>query len=168
MAKRTLETTRSYNTMARLREWKERKREVARAAGVMPPERRCEARLEYRRMCSYEVLEAMENEPVVIERGEAFALNQSTEGMLLFMGRPLQAKQLLKVHTVRSGWDRTVNVFESRWAKPVHVESLGNLYLVGCRRVSAPLTIYRSNSPPRLKVEYPLVRQLLLSATCPC
>ena len=62
----------------------------------------------------------------------------STEGMLLFMGRAPHAKQLIEVDTPRSGWGRTVNVFETRWAKPVQVESHGNLYLVGCRRIFGP------------------------------
>ena len=173
MATRILEATHSYNTTVRLQEQKERNREVAQVSCVItavtiPPERRCEARMEYRRMCSYEVIKAMDEKSVVIEQGETFALNRSMEGMLLFMGRPPDATQLIKVYSTRLGRGRTVNVFESRWTKPVHVESLGNLYLVGCRRISAPATIYCSNIPPRLKVDYPLVKQLLLSATCPC
>ena len=107
-------------------------------AATIPPVRRCEARMEYRCMCSYEVLEAIDEESVVIEQGEAFALNRSTEGILLLMGRAPHAKQLIEVHTPRSGWERTVNVFESRWTKPVQVESLGDLYLVGCRRIFGP------------------------------
>ena len=94
--------------------------------------------MEYRCMCSYEVLEVIDETSVVIEQGEAFALNRSTEGMLLFMGRAPHAKQLIEVRTSRSGWGRTVNVFETRWARPVQVESLGDLYLVGCRRIFGP------------------------------
>ena len=89
-------------------------------------------------MCSYEALEVIDEESVVIEQGEAFALNRSTEGMLLFMGRAPHAKQLIEVNNPRSGWGRTANVFETRWIKPVHVESHGNLYLVGCRRIFGP------------------------------
>ena len=48
------------------------------------------------------------------------------------------AKQLIEVHTPRFGWGRTVNVFEVRWARPVQAESLGNLYLIGCRRILGP------------------------------
>ena len=107
-------------------------------AATVPPGRRCEARMDYRCMCSYEVLEVIDETSVVIEQGEAFALNRSTKGMLLFMGRALHAKQLIEVHTARSGWGRTVNVFESRWARPVRMESLGDLYLVGCRRIFGP------------------------------
>jgi hypothetical protein len=108
-------------------------------ASAIPPGRRCEARMDYRCLCSYEVLEAIiEEESVVIEHGEAIALNRSTEGMLLFMRQAPHAKQLIEVHTPRYGWGRTVNVFETRWTRPVQVESFGSLYLVGCQRMFGP------------------------------
>jgi hypothetical protein len=107
-------------------------------ATTIPPGRRCEARMDYRYMCSYEVLEAIEGNSVVIGQGEAFALNRSMEGMLLLIALAPHARQLIEVHTTRSGWGRTVNVFETRWARPVRVESLGNLYLVGCQRIFGP------------------------------
>jgi len=107
-------------------------------ATTIPPGRRCEARMEYRGMCSYEVFEAIDEESAVIDQGEAFAINRSTEGILLFMGQAPHAKQLIEVHTPRSGWGRTANVFEVRWTRPIQVESLGNLYLVGCRRIFGP------------------------------
>ena len=94
--------------------------------------------MEYRGMCSYEVFEAIDEEAVVIEQGEAFALNQSKEGMLLLMGEAPQAKQLIEVYSPPSGWGRTANVFEVRWTRPVQVESPGNLYLVGCQRIFGP------------------------------
>lgn len=111
---------------------------AAMAVTAVPPARRGEARKEYRLMCTYEVLEAREDQSVVIEQGEAFALNRSTEGILLLMGKPPQDKQSIEVHTSRFGWGKTVNVFEVRWTKPVQVESLGHLYLVGCRRTFGP------------------------------
>ncbi len=55
-------------------------------------------------MCSYEVLAAIEGESVVIGHGEAFALNQSTEGMLLLIALAPHVKQLIEVRTSRSGW----------------------------------------------------------------
>jgi hypothetical protein len=90
-------------------------------------------------MCSYEVLEAIEGESIIIGQGEAFALNRSTEGILLLIAMAPHAKQLIEVHTPRFGWGRTVNIFETRWTKPVQVEALENLYLVGCRRIFGPL-----------------------------
>ena len=143
MATHTLEAVFSHSAAVTRREQNVGNKYVEQASAVMPattipPGRRCEARIEYRGMCSYEVLEAINEESVVIEQGEAFALNRSTEGMLLLMGHAPYAKQLIEVHTARSGWGRTVNVFETRWAKPVQVEALGNLYLVGCRRMFGP------------------------------
>ena len=108
------------------------------SAATVPPARRGEARVEYRSMCTYEVLEADDDQSVVIEQGEAFTLNRSTEGILLIMGKAPQNTQSIEVHTSRFGWGKTVNVFEVRWSKPVQVESLGHLYLVGCRRTFGP------------------------------
>jgi hypothetical protein len=105
----------------------------------IPSERRREARMGLRCMCSYEVLEAIEEKPVGIRQGKAFAFNQSTEGMLLLIGVAPREKQLIEVHSPSSGWGRTVNVFETRWTKPLPVESLGGLYLIGCKRIFGPL-----------------------------
>ena len=143
MATHTLEAVFSHSVAVARREQNVGNTDVDQASAVMPattipPGRRSEARTEYRGMCSYEVLEVIDEESVVIEQGEAFALNRSREGILLFMGQAPHAKQLIEVHTARSGWGRTVNVFEVRWTRPVQVESPGNLYLVGCRRMFGP------------------------------
>lgn len=108
------------------------------SAVAIPPGRRSESRMDHRQMCSYEVLEAMEGESVVIGQGEAFILNQSTKGILLLTALIPQAKQLIEVHTSRYGWGKTVNIFEAQWARPVPSESQGNLYLLGCRRIFGP------------------------------
>ena len=105
---------------------------------VIPLGGRCEARMDYRRLCSYEALKVLEGESVGIEQGTGFALNRSTEGMCLFMAQAPQPKQLIEVHTLRSGWGQTANVFEVRWARPLQVESFENLYLVGCQRIFGP------------------------------
>ncbi len=143
MATHPLEAMLSQSTAVTEPEQNVENNDVIQASAVMPattipPGRRREARMEYRGICSYEVLEAIDEESVVIEQGEAFPINRSTEGMLLLMGQARQAKQLIEVHTRRSGWGRTANVFEVRWTRPVQVESLGNLYLVGCRRIFGP------------------------------
>lgn len=143
MATHTVEAMLSRSAAVEQREWNMGNNDVGQASAVMPtttipPGRRCEARTDYRRTCSYKVLEAIEGESVVIGQGEAFALNRSTEGILLFIALAPHAKQLIEVYTSRSGWSRTINVFEARWAMPVPVESLGNLYLVGCRRIFGP------------------------------
>ncbi len=140
MATHTFEEILSHFAAVTQREQNVGNKDVAQASAVMPaaailPERRCEARMDYRCLCSYEVREAIVEESIVIEQGKAFALNRSKEGMLLFMRQAPHAKQVIEVSTPRSRWGRTVNVFETRWIRPVQVESFGNLYLVGCQRI---------------------------------
>ena len=105
---------------------------------AIPPERRGEARIDDRCLCSYEVLEAIEEESVVIGQGKAIALNRSTEGVLLFLRQAPRAKQLIEVHMPGFGLGRTVNVFDVRWSRPAHVKPLGHLFLVRCRRMFGP------------------------------
>ena len=102
-------------------------------------ERRGEARQYYQQMCSYEMLEGIGKKSVIIRQGEVFSLNQSKEGMLILMGQAPKKKQLIEVHSSLPGSDQTVNVFETKWARPIPVESLGKLYLVGCQRIFGPL-----------------------------
>ena len=143
MAMHTLEAMLSHVAAVTQREQSVGIKDVSQASAVMPTTaipsgRRCEARMEYRCMCSYGMLEGIEKESALIEQGVAFTLNRSTEGMLLLMGQSPGAKQVIEVRTPRSRWSRTVTVFEARWARPVQVESFGNLYLVGCRRTYGP------------------------------
>jgi hypothetical protein len=157
MATRTLGGLRSYNTVPTVQAHEIRDREVAQVFGEMPaasgsPERRCGARVEYRCWCSYQVLDVFDEELVVVRLGEAFSLNRSRDGILLFLGQPFHAGQLIRVDIAFPGWDRIRTVFEPRWTKPIHMESLGNLYLVGCRRISPPPNIY-SSEVPSLKLQ---------------
>jgi hypothetical protein len=140
MATHTFEAMFSHSVAAPQREQNVGNKDVDQEAVVTPvmatlPERRREARMDYRHMCSYTLFEPIEGKSVVIEQGEAFALNRSTEGILLIMGQAPLVKQLIELQTPRSGWARTVTIFETRWVKPLLVESLGSLYLVGCQRV---------------------------------
>ena len=144
MATHTFKERLSHSTAVAQWDWNVGNNDAGQASAVMPataiPQgRRCEARMDYRRMCSYEVLEAIEGESITLGQGEAFALNRSTEGILLLIALAPHAKQLIEVHNSRAGWGKTVNIFEIRWARPVPVESLGNLYLVGCQRIFGPL-----------------------------
>ena len=136
-------------TTVTLKESHVKNKEVSRlfnamTAATTPPERRCEGRGEYRCRCSYEVAEAIDREVAFFEYGEAFALNRSVGGMLLVMGHALHVAQLVEVQAFHSQLGRTVNVCEARWTRPIQVESLGNLYLVGCRRLFGLITILRS------------------------
>ena len=143
MAKHALEEILSHCVARTLQEPSVGNTDVDQASAEMPAttiplERRCEARTEYRCKCSYDMLSAVEKESVLIDHGVAFALNRSAEGMLLLMGQAPRVEQLIEVYTPRSRWSRTANVFEACWARPVQVESLGHLYLVGCRRTFGP------------------------------
>ena len=158
MATLTFESILSDSTVVSPQERNEGNIDVDQASAVMPdtaitPGRRCEVRMDYRCMCSYEVLQAIDEELSVIEQGNAFALNWSTEGMLLFMALAPHVKQLIEVHTPRSEWGRTANVFEVRWTRSVQVESFGNLYLVGCRLIFGPChDLSRSSNRSRRRV----------------
>ena len=83
-------------------------------SGTAPsPQRRYEARMDYRRMCSYEVVEASGGRSVVTGQGEALAVNRSTDGILLLTALVPHAKQLIEVHTPRFGWGRTCLLYTS-------------------------------------------------------
>src|SRR5262249_30173388 len=102
MATRTFGISRSYNTGPVQQDRKMSNREIAQASVVIPAhsssfERRCGVRVEYRCMCSYEVLDVFDKELVVVRKGEAFALNRSRDGILLFLGQPFHVKQLIRV-----------------------------------------------------------------------
>ena len=114
-------------------------------AATISPERRCEARVEYRCRCSYEAAETIDGKVAFFEYGKAFAFNRSAEGILLVLGHALPVAQLIEVHAFHSRWGQTANVYEARWIRPLPVESLGNLYLVGCRRIFGPVTLGRSD-----------------------
>ena len=110
---------------------------------VMPPraiypERRCESHMDSRLLCSYEMIEAIEEESVVIEQGKAIVLNRSTEGMLLCMRQAPHVMQMIEVRIPCYRWRRTATVFDVRWIRPIQVGSFGNLYLVGCQRIFDP------------------------------
>lgn len=139
MATHTFEAMFSHSAAAPQRKQKVGNKDIDQVSVVTPvmatlPERRREARMDYRHMCSYAVFEPIEGKSVVIEQGEAFALNRSRRDPPPYGPSP-HAKQLIELLTPRSGWGRTVTVFETRWVKPIQVESLGILYLVGCQRV---------------------------------
>lgn len=102
------------------------------------PTRRREDRVAEQRVCTYEFCEAIDEAGVTIQQGEAYSLNRSPHGILLFMGSLPHRQQLLEVHVPESNWRRSLNLYEVQWAKPVPVESRGELFLVGCRLMFGP------------------------------
>lgn len=105
---------------------------------TIPSVLRCGERVESRIDCTYEVQDVVDGAPVVVKKGEAMTLNRSDEGVLLVMKRAPRVNQMIEVHTSRAAWRRTACVYEARWTKPVHIASLGDVHLVGCRRVAGP------------------------------
>ena len=102
------------------------------------PNRRREERVEKQRVCTYELCEAIDEQGVTIQQGEAYSLNWSPRGILLFMGYLPRMQQLLEVHISESRWRQSMNLYEVQWTKPVHVDSRGHLFLVGCRQMFGP------------------------------
>lgn len=100
--------------------------------------RRREPRVGERKICSYELCESIDEQAVVIQQGEAFTLNRSAHGILVLMGQPPRLRQLVELHIPESWWRRSMNLFEVQWTKPVQVDELGELHLVGCRLTFGP------------------------------
>lgn len=107
-------------------------------AAALAPARRHEPRIEERKICQYELCESIDEEAVVIQQGEVFSLNRSAHGILILMGQAPRHNQLLELHVPESRWRQSVNLYEVQWTKPVHVESQGELFLVGCRLTFGP------------------------------
>lgn len=107
-------------------------------AGVLVPTRRHEVRVKEQKVCTYELCELIDDDSAVTHQGEAYSLNRSTHGILILMGQEPQAQQLIELHIPESKWRRSYNLYEVQWAKPLHVESQGDLFLVGCRLTFGP------------------------------
>ncbi|HEU4685475.1 MAG TPA: hypothetical protein VFS39_13300 [Nitrospira sp.] len=101
-------------------------------------ERRREPRVEQWQACSYEASESSGDQAPVTQTGEAVALDRSQDGMLLLMDQAPAPTKLLEVHTSQSLGRKTLLVFDVRWVKPINVPSVGQYYLVGCRRTFGP------------------------------
>lgn len=101
-------------------------------------ERRREPRVEQWQTCTYEASENPGEEAVASQVGEAVALDQSQDGMLLLMEKPPTPTKMLEIHTPHNLGRKTLLVFDVRWVKPLQVPSLGQCYLVGCRRTFGP------------------------------
>ncbi len=102
------------------------------------PSRRREPRAEERKVCSYELCESIDEQAVVIQQGEAYTLNRSAHGILVLMGQAPRVRQLVELHIPEAWWRRSMNLFEVQWTKPVQIDELGELHLVGCRLTFGP------------------------------
>lgn len=106
--------------------------------GIPAPARRQETRVVEQKVCAYELSELINEELVVIQQGEAYSLNRSPHGILLFMGCMPRTEQLLEVRIHESLWRRSLNLYEVQWTNPVYVESCGQFCFVGCRLTRGP------------------------------
>ncbi len=105
---------------------------------VSVPTRRWETRVTEHKLCRYELCESISDEAVVIQYGEVYSLNRSAHGILLLMGSRPETRQLLELHVPESRWRRSLNLYEVQWTKPISVDELGDLFLVGCRLMFGP------------------------------
>lgn len=99
------------------------------------PSRRGEMRVNETKLCTYSLSEPIDQGQVSLLQGEAYCVNRSRQGILLMMGDQPREGQLLEVHLREGLWRYSATVYEVRWASAVSIESQGELYLVGCRRV---------------------------------
>lgn len=106
--------------------------------GIPVPARRREARAAEQNICTYELCESINEEEVVIQQGETYSLNRSPHGILLLMGHLPRKQQLLELHVPVSRWRRSLNLYEVKWTKPVHVDSSSECFLVGCGLMFGP------------------------------
>jgi hypothetical protein len=97
--------------------------------------RRREARCNDQRVCGYGICESTSEESLSIEQGEAYCLNRSEHGVLIFIGSRLRTRQLVELHVAETRWEHSLNLYEVQWTKAVPVESHGHLFLAGCRLV---------------------------------
>jgi hypothetical protein len=102
------------------------------------PTRRREERVVEQKVCTYELCESIDEAGVTIQQGEAYSLNWSPHGILLFMGSLPRRQQLLEIHVPESQWRRSLNLYEVQWTKVVPVDSRGDLFLVGCLLMFGP------------------------------
>ncbi len=99
---------------------------------------RREERLALRRVCSYEMIEGLGEESIVIHQGEAFALNICSDGILLLMDQTPQIQQLLEIHTLSSKRSHVLTLFEVCWTRQIQFGMHGRKCLVGCKLTFGP------------------------------
>lgn len=88
--------------------------------------------------CTYELFEARGCETLAYERGEAYTLNRSRDGIMLLMDHAPRASQYLEVHTEGPMGRHEVSVCEVAWTRPLQIRSDNEYHMVGCHRVMEP------------------------------
>jgi hypothetical protein len=98
-----------------------------------------EVRLTEYKVCSYELSESLDEETVILQRGEVYVLNQSSRGILLLIGTMPRLGQIIEVNIPEFKGGQLVNLYEVRWVEPVRVDDNGSLYRAGCRLIDRSL-----------------------------
>src|SRR5438093_10612475 len=84
---------------------------------TVPPRR--QPRLEERRIlwhaCYYELIKGLDEDSIIIHRGRAFALNISSEGILVLIDQAPQVQQLLEIHPPSSRRNHILTLLEVLW-----------------------------------------------------
>ena len=93
--------------------------------------------------CTYQMVEHLGGEALVIETGQAISVNRSVGGMLFMMSHAPEADRYLEVHTHPVVGRRTAYLMQVRWTKPVRNGANGGLVLVGCRRMFGPYQYFQ-------------------------
>ncbi len=99
---------------------------------VAERDRRIDARFAVRTPCIYELVEGQGLEASTI-LGKAHSLNVSSDGVLLLLDQKPQNRQLLSIQNPALQRQRSLTLFEVRWAMPLPVGTTQPRYLVGCR-----------------------------------
>jgi hypothetical protein len=88
--------------------------------------------------CSYQMIDHLGGQAIIIETGQAIALDRSAGGVRLLMSRAPEAGQYIEIHTAPVLGRRAAYLFEVRWTKPIRLQSEGGLYVGGCCRTFSP------------------------------
>ena len=96
-------------------------------------DRRLDQRFCIRALCSFELKGRSDHSPIAVQRGAAYSLNVSTDGILLLLDREAHIQQLVEIHNSRVPRPGVATLFEVRWVKTLPIGSVRPRYLAGCR-----------------------------------
>jgi hypothetical protein len=98
-----------------------------------PEDRRLDQRFCIRSLCSFELKGRSDHSPIEVQRGAAYSLNVSADGILLLLDREPHIRQLVEIHNSRISRPESATLFEVRWVKALPIGSVRPRYLAGCR-----------------------------------
>lgn len=99
----------------------------------LPKDRRFDQRFSLRSLCSFELKGSTGLGPIAVQRGAAYSLNVSADGILLLLDREPQLRQLVEIHNSQAPRSKAATLFEVRWVKALPIGSVRPRYLAGCR-----------------------------------